>query len=100
LTINPTENYPCVFHHILAKEECIYADDIDMYISDLDLLTDNRNLKDVIMLCDTLGRAIKHLKNCVPVRTFNGNKKDYSMVALVRYLKSYMRVKDVREKIQ
>lgn len=70
-----------------------------MYISDLDLLADNRNLKDIIMLSDSLGRTIKHLKNCVPVRSFTGNKKDYSMVALVRYLKSFMRVKDIREKI-
>jgi len=71
-----------------------------MHISDLDLLTDNRNLKDIIMISDTLGRVIKHLKNTVPVRSFNGNKKDYSMVALVRYLKSLIRVKDVRDKIQ
>ena len=99
LTINPTESYPCVFHHIITKDECIYADDIDTYISELDILTDNRNIKDIIMLTDSFSRIAKHLRNGIPVRTFNGNKKDYSMVALVRYLKGYVRVKDVREKI-
>lgn len=60
-----------------------------MYISDLDVLTDNRNLKDIIVVTDSFGRIAKHLRNGVPVRTFTGNKKDYSMVALVRYLKCY-----------
>ena len=100
MTINPTENYPCVFHHILSKDECIYADDLDIYISDLDVLTENRNIKDLIMVTDTFGRTIKHIRNRIPVKSFNGSKKDYSMVALVRYLKGYVRVKDVREKVQ
>lgn len=52
------------------------------------------------MLSDSFGRIMKHIKNGIPVRTFNGNKKDFSMVALVRYLKGYVRIKDVRKKIQ
>lgn len=74
-------------------------DDIDMHISDLDILTENRNIKDIIMISDSFGRTLKHLRNRVPVKTFQGSKKDYSMVALVRYLKGFIRVKDVREKI-
>jgi TFIIF-interacting CTD phosphatase-like protein len=70
-----------------------------MYISDLDIITENRNIKDIIMISDSYGRTVKHMRNRVPVKTFNGSKKDYSMVALVRYLKGYVRVKDVREKI-
>jgi hypothetical protein len=48
---------------------------------------------------DTYTRAIKHLRNIVPAKNFSGNKKDYSLVALSRYLKAFIRVKDVREKI-
>lgn len=51
------------------------------------------------MVSDTYGRVIKHLRNVVPSKTFNGNKKDYNLVALVRYLKGFTRVKDIREKI-
>lgn len=89
-----------MFHHILTKDECVYADDIDVYVSDLDVLTENRNIKDLIMISDSFSRSLKHIRNRVPVKSFNGSKKDYSMVALVRYLKGYVRVKDVREKIQ
>lgn len=52
------------------------------------------------MVTDTFARIVKHLRNGVPTKTFIGSKKDYSMVALVRYLKGFTRVKDVREKIQ
>lgn len=88
-----------VFHYILCKEECIFAEDIDTYISDIDILTENRNVKDMIMVSDTYARMIKHLRNGVPVKSFSGDKKDYSLVALLRYLKGFNRCKDVREKI-
>jgi TFIIF-interacting CTD phosphatase-like protein len=100
LTLNPTDQYPSVFHHVLSKEECIYAEDIDSYISDIDILTENRNIKDIVMVTDTYARIIKHLRNGVPTKMFNGDKKDYSMVALLRYLKGFIRCKDVRDKIQ
>jgi hypothetical protein len=62
-------------------------------------MTENRNLKDMIFVTDSFSRVLKHLRNGVPVKSFNGNKKDYSLVALVRYLKSFIKIKDVREKI-
>lgn len=73
---------------------------METYISDLDIFTENRNLKDIIFVSNCCGRYLKHLKNGIPVKDFNGNKKDYSLVALTRYLQSYVRVKDVRDKIQ
>jgi hypothetical protein len=39
------------------------------------------------------------MKNVVPSVSFKGSKKDYQLVALCRYLQSFVRVKDVREKI-
>ena len=98
LTLNPTATYQ-VFHEVLSKEDCLYNDELDQYISDLDVLTENRNMKDIIMITDSYVRALKHIRNVVPVRNFEGNKKDYTLVALGRYLQGFIRVKDVREKI-
>lgn len=53
----------------------------------------------MIFVTDTYARGLKHTRNIVPVKAYGGNKKDYSLVALARYLKSFVRVKDVREKI-
>ena len=68
-------------------------------MSDLDILISNREIKDIIFITDTYTRALKHYKNVIPVKSFNGSKKDYSLVALSRYLKKFSRAKDVREKI-
>ena len=40
-----------------------------------------------------------HVNNGVPVREYLGNKKDFSLYALTKYLKSFKEVKDVRVKI-
>ena len=89
-----------VFHQILSKENCLYNEELDQYLSDLDILTDNRDIRDIIFVCDTYTRALKHLRNVIPVKAYNGSKKDYSLVALSRYLKKFFRAKDAREKIQ
>lgn len=78
----------------------MYADELDTYISDLEILTENRKLKDIIFVSNSSGRYIKQLKNGLPVKQFRGNKKDYTLVALARYLQGFVRVNDVREKIQ
>ena len=50
-------------------------------------------------MSNCLGRHIKQVRNGIPVKDYNGNKKDYQMVALARYLKGFLKAKDVREKI-
>ena len=77
----------------------MYLEDIDTYVSDMELLCENREMKNLIFVSNNAGRYLKQLKNGVPVKDYTGNKKDYSCVALARYLKGFIRVKDVREKI-
>ena len=101
-----------VFSHILSKDECIYNEEIDRYIVDLDVFTGlygdtPRELSDIIFVTDSFSRVQgKHARNVVPVGTFSGSKKDLTMIALGRYLKSTYGmannkpVKDVRDKIQ
>lgn len=54
----------------------------------------------MIFVSNSCGRHIKQLKNGLPVKEFRGGKKDHTLVALYRYLQGFVRVKDVREKIQ
>lgn len=115
-----------MFTHILSREECIYNEELDRYVVDLDILTSGggpeatRDLADIIFISDTYMRVHgRHVRNVIPVTTFTGTKKDLTMVALGRYLRanftngSYsskrggtavqalsMIVKDVRDKIQ
>ena len=40
-----------------------------------------------------------NLQNGIPVREFHGDKQDFSLVSLSKYIKSMRDVKDVRVKI-
>ena len=84
-----------MFNHILSKDECLYNEELDRYLSDLDIFTGSpqlcdqpRDLSDVIFVTDTYTRVNgKHVRNVIPISSFNGAKKDFTLVALSRYLK-------------
>jgi len=84
-----------VFNHILSKEDCLYNEELDRYLSDLDIFTGSlqlcdqpRDLSDIIFVTDTYSRVNgKHVRNVIPITSFNGTKKDFTLVALSRYLK-------------
>lgn len=88
------KDQPTVFTHILSKEECIYNEELDRYIVDLDIFTgpygdSPRDLADIVFITDSYTRVQgKHVRNVIPVSSFGGSKKDFSMVALGRYLKT------------
>ncbi len=110
----------------MSKDECIYNEELDRFVVDLDILTGNgsaegtRDLADSIFVTDTYRRVHgRHVRDVIPVTTFGGNKKDLTMVALGRYLRSNFlngpspfkqrgtqvqtltqAIKDVRDKIQ
>lgn len=100
-----------VFSHILSKEECTYNEELDRYVSNLDILIGGngespRELSDIIYVTDTYNRVhSRHIRNVLPIGTFSGNKKEYSFIALVRYLKNTFSptnkkvIRDVRERL-
>ena len=79
-----------VFNHILSKEECLFNEELDRYLSDLDIFIGGpqvcdypRDLSDIIFITDTYSRVQgKHVRNVIPISTFNGTKKDFTLVAL------------------
>jgi hypothetical protein len=44
---------------VLSKEECIYCEELDAYVTDLEILTENRNIKDIIFVTDCFTRGLK-----------------------------------------
>lgn len=87
-----------VFSHILSKEESVYNEELDKHVVDLDVFLGNegqpsissvRDISDIIFITDTYSRVQgKHVRNVVPLGPFIGNKKDFTLVSLGRYLKS------------
>lgn len=77
-----------------------YTKNIDYYILDLNILLGSREPKDIIVVSHTCGRNMLHYNNGVPVKEYQGNKKDLSLYSLTKYLRSFKDVRDVRTKIQ
>ena len=73
-----------------------YDKDQDFQILDLTILLGNRDLKDIIVVSNSCCKHMFHFTNGVPVKEYLGNKKDLSFYSLVRYLKSFKDIKDVR----
>jgi len=79
----------------------LYFDrDLDLHILDLNiLLTSGRDLKDIIVVSNSCCRHLIHYNNGIPVKDYMGSKRDLSLYALTKYLKSFKDIKDVRVKI-
>jgi len=84
---------------VIKKEMLFYTKNIDYYILDLSILLGSRDLKDILVVSNTCGRAMLHYSNGIPVKEYNGNKKDLSFYSLTKYIRSFKDVKDVRTKI-
>ncbi len=88
-----------LFDYVIKKDMLFYTKNIDYYILDLNILLGSRDLKDIIVVSNTCGRSLLHYNNSVPVKEYNGNKKDLSFYSLAKYLRSFKDCKDVRVKI-
>lgn len=89
-----------IFDHVISKDSLFHNKDLDFHIMDLNILLGQRDLKDIIVVSNTCGRYLLHLYNGIPVKEYLGNKKDLSLVALTKYLKTFKMVSDVRTKIK
>ena len=70
-----------------------------MHIKDLKILLNNRDLKDIVIVDNCTINYMLQLTNGIPIKDFNGDKRDYHLYTLCKYLKTFKDVKDVREKI-
>ena len=87
------------FDCVIKKDMLTYMKNIDQNILDLNILLGSRDPKDIIVVSSTCGRTMYNYTNVVPVKEYNGSKKDLSLYTLTKYLKSFKDVKDVRSKI-
>jgi len=69
-------------------------------VKDLLLLLENRSIKYIIIVDNKVLSFALHFTNGIPVINYEGNKNDKELVVLTAYLQSFLKVKDVREKIK
>lgn len=89
--IDPDNKY---FDFRLYKNAC-YRDCNNHLVKDLDLLG-NRELKDTVLVDNSIDAVIYQLDNCVPVQSFYGDQEDRQLVDLAKYLDLLYEEEDVR----
>mmetsp|Transcript_7543 Transcript_7543/g.5720 ORF Transcript_7543/g.5720 Transcript_7543/m.5720 type:complete len:111 (+) Transcript_7543:254-586(+) len=87
------------FDHILSIEQCLYSMENDLYIKDLKILENNREMSDVIIVDNNIQSFFLHLSNGIPIYDYEGDKSDDILLSLTLYLKSFLKQPDIRLKI-
>ena len=87
------------FDHILSLQQCLYSYDTDLYIKDLKILEIGRSLSTVVIVDNNVQSFFLQLTNGIPIYDYEGDKSDTALLALTNYLKGFLGVADVREKI-
>ena len=72
----------------------------EIYIKDLKILEEGRNLKDVVIIDNTIQSFFLQLSNGIPIYDYTGDKSDNILPILSEYLLNHIYpVADVRAKI-
>ena len=94
--LDPEDIY---FHYRLYRDSCaLYkTSDINFYVKDLDIFKDNYNLKDIIIIDNSILSFAYHINNGIPVVPFYDSKQDSELPLLCFYLLLIASYKDLRD---
>ncbi|CDW88199.1 nli interacting factor-like phosphatase family protein [Stylonychia lemnae] len=87
------------FNHILSLTHCLYSMENEMFIKDLKILEEGRSLKDIVIVDNNIQSFFLQLSNGIPIYDYTGDKNDEVLLSLTEYLKQFLHVDDVRQKI-
>jgi CTD small phosphatase-like protein 2 len=94
--LDPEDQY---FHYRLYRDSCVQykKNDINFYVKDLDIFKYNYDLKDIIIIDNSILSFAYHFNNGIPVVPFYDSKQDNELPLLCFYLLSIASYKDLRE---
>ena len=94
--LDPEDKY---FHYRLYRDSCVQykTNDINFYVKDLDIFKDFYDLKDIIIIDNSILSFAYHLNNGIPVVPFYDSKQDSELPLLCFYLLSIASYRDLRE---
>ena len=86
------------FKYRLYRDSCVQykSDNINFYVKDLDIFKDKFNLKDIIIIDNSILSFAYHLNNGIPVVPFYDSQVDTELHLLSYYLLSIANYNDLR----
>ena len=94
--MDPSNKY---FKHRLYRNNCSLVDveGNKFYVKDLDIFDENYDLKDIIIIDNSVLSFIYHLENGIPIVPYYHEDKDGSLYVVGLYLKHIFKEDDLRE---
>ncbi len=94
--LDPKDKY---FHYRLYRDSCVQykTNDMNFYVKDLDIFNDNYDLKDIIIIDNSILSFAYHINNGIPVIPFYDSDQDSELPLLSFYLLTIASYKDLRE---
>ena len=97
--LDPDKKY---FEYRLYRSHCVLCviDEMKFYVKDLGILEDCCNLKDVVLIDNSVLSFAYHLDNGIPISPFYDSKIDYELLDISNFLLKYASENDIRNKLR
>ena len=94
--MDPLNKY---FKYRLYRNNCSFVDidGVQFYVKDLDIFDENYDLKDIIIIDNSVLSFIYHLENGIPIVPYYNEDKDGSLYVVGLYLMHIFKEDDLRE---
>ena len=83
--------------HRLYRQHCVRPQH-GVYVKDLSIISD-RDLRDIIIVDNSIISFAFHMSNGIPIKAFLGNKNDEELLFMVTFLEELFSHTDVRKHI-
>ena len=97
--IDPNKKY---FEYRLYRAHCVLCvmNEMKFYIKDLKILEDSYDLKDVVIIDNSVLSFAYHLDNGIPISPFYDSKTDTELLDIADFLVKYADENDIRDKLK
>jgi Dullard-like phosphatase family protein len=97
--LDPDKKY---FEYRLYRSHCVLCvvDEMKFYVKDLGILEECCNLKDVVLIDNSVLSFAYHLDNGIPISPFYDSKIDYELLDISNFLLKYASESDIRNKLR
>ena len=97
--LDPDKKY---FQYRLYRSNCVLCDvnEMKFYVKDLKILEDIYDLKDVVIIDNSVLSFAYHLDNGIPISPFYDSKNDTELLDIADFLVKYADENDIRDKLK